>query len=57
MRILQIADVFSALTEERPYRRALAPSEALCVIEEELNAGKWMESFSESFNSWSRITI
>jgi len=40
VRILQIADVFSALTEERPYRRALAPSEALCVIEEQVNAGK-----------------
>lgn len=40
MRILQISDVFSALTEERPYRKAMQPSEALRVVEEQVNLGK-----------------
>lgn len=40
MRILQISDVFSALTEERPYRKAMSPFDALSVIEEQVNAGK-----------------
>ncbi len=40
MRILQISDVFSALTEERPYRKAMSPSEALKVVEEQVNLGK-----------------
>lgn len=40
MRILQISDVFSALTEERPYRKAMSPFEALSVIEGQVNAGK-----------------
>ncbi|MEJ5229517.1 MAG: HD domain-containing phosphohydrolase [Pseudothermotoga sp.] len=40
MRILQVSDVFSALVEERPYRRALEIHEALGVIEREVNAGK-----------------
>ncbi|WP_448523051.1 HD domain-containing phosphohydrolase [Pseudothermotoga sp.] len=40
MRILQISDVFSALTEERPYRKAMAPFEALKVIENGVRDGK-----------------
>jgi len=40
MRILQVSDVFSALVEERPYRRALEIHEALGVIEREVNAGR-----------------
>ena len=39
-RILQVADVFVALTEKRPYRKALKPTEALNIIEDEVNRGR-----------------
>lgn len=32
-RIMTIADIFTALTEERPYRKALTAAEALAIIE------------------------
>ncbi|AEH50649.1 HD domain-containing phosphohydrolase [Pseudothermotoga thermarum] len=39
-RILQVADVFAALTEKRPYRDALEPKEAIEVVREEVESGK-----------------
>ncbi len=39
-RILQVADVFTALTEERPYRGKLSPFEAIGIIEDMVNKGK-----------------
>ncbi|WP_456398428.1 HD domain-containing phosphohydrolase [Mesoaciditoga sp.] len=39
-RILQVADVFTALTEERPYRGRLSSSEAIRIIEDMVNKGK-----------------
>jgi HD-GYP domain-containing protein (c-di-GMP phosphodiesterase class II) len=38
-RILQIADIFDALTSERPYKRALPPMEALAILEQEAARG------------------
>ncbi|HYL38289.1 MAG TPA: HD domain-containing phosphohydrolase [Bryobacteraceae bacterium] len=38
-RILQVADIYDALITERPYKRALAPHEALAVMEEEVRRG------------------
>jgi putative two-component system response regulator len=38
-RILQLADIYDALTTERPYKRALKPEEALRVIREEVDKG------------------
>lgn len=38
-RILQLADIYDALTTERPYKRALNPQEALRVIREEVDKG------------------
>ncbi len=38
-RILQLADIYDALTTERPYKRALKPQEALRVIREEVDKG------------------
>ncbi|MGB9612304.1 MAG: HD-GYP domain-containing protein [Bryobacteraceae bacterium] len=38
-RILQIADIFDALTSERPYKPALPVSEALAVLDEEARRG------------------
>lgn len=39
-RILQVADVFVAFTEERPYRSALSSSLALDAIRKEVEAGR-----------------
>lgn len=39
-RMLAIADIFDALTEsDRPYKRAVAPEEALAVLQSEASAG------------------
>jgi putative two-component system response regulator len=38
-RILQLADIYDALTTERSYKRALKPQEALRVIREEVDKG------------------
>lgn len=40
-RILQIVDVYDALTSDRPYRLALAPEEALSTLREEAMRGWW----------------
>ena len=39
-RILQVVDVYEALLEDRPYRPALGPREALKIIESDVNRGK-----------------
>ncbi len=38
-RILQVADIFDALTSERPYKLALTPEDAFAVMEEEVRRG------------------
>lgn len=40
-RILTIVDVFDALTTERPYKTALSATDALQVMEDEVNRGWW----------------
>jgi putative two-component system response regulator len=40
-RILQVVDVFDALTTDRPYRRALGPEAALDTLEAETRQGWW----------------
>lgn len=42
-RILQLADIYDALTTARPYKRALSPDEGLQVIREEAAKG-WRDS-------------
>lgn len=44
-RILQIADVYSALVEKRPYRRAFNYKEALNIVKSEIEKGKLDERF------------
>jgi putative two-component system response regulator len=40
-RILQVVDVYDALTTERPYKKALTHDEAARVMSEEADAGLW----------------
>ena len=40
-RILQVVDVYDALTTERPYKRTYAPAEALEILGEEVARGWW----------------
>jgi putative two-component system response regulator len=50
-RILQLADIYDALTTARPYKRAFTPEEAIAVIREEAARGwrdpQLVEQFSE----------
>lgn len=48
-RILQIVDVYDALTSERPYRSILTPREALEVVAREVARGWWDPSVFEEF--------
>jgi putative two-component system response regulator len=43
-RILQIADIYDALVNDRPYRPALSPEEALNVLIEEARLG-WLDTW------------
>ncbi|MBI4463179.1 MAG: HD domain-containing protein, partial [Acidobacteria bacterium] len=60
-RVLQIVDVYDALTTERPYKRALSPSEALEVLKNEVGKGWWNPSlflkFSQMFNGKSHAPL
>jgi putative two-component system response regulator len=38
-RIMQVADIYDALTTERPYKPALSPEESFTVMEEEVRRG------------------
>jgi putative two-component system response regulator len=38
-RILQVADIYDALTTKRPYKQALSPEEAFAIMEEEVRRG------------------
>lgn len=40
-RVFQVCDVFDALTNERPYKRALSMEETALIIEEETSRGWW----------------
>jgi putative two-component system response regulator len=40
-RILQIVDIYDALTTDRPYRKALTPERAFALMREEVKKGWW----------------
>ncbi len=48
-RVLQVADVYDALTTERPYKPPLSSAEALEVMEEEVRKGWWDPEISSEF--------
>ena len=50
-RILQITDIYDALTTERPYRNALQPPEALAVMRAEAERGWWDASILDEFDA------
>lgn len=50
-RILQIADVFDALTTARPYRTALQPHHALGMLRDEVRRGWWDGSLVDEFEA------
>ena len=50
-RILQVVDVFDALTTDRPYRRALPWSEGLKILEEEAGRGWWDPRIVQAFRA------
>ena len=48
-RVLQIVDVYDALTTERPYKRALSNEEALRMMRKEIKKGWWDPRVFEAF--------
>lgn len=50
-RILQVTDVYDALTTDRPYRKALSPERAFEIIREEVNRGWWDDSVVNEFEA------
>ncbi len=58
-RILQVVDVYDALTTERPYRRSVPPAAALEVLEEEARRDWWdlrlVRAFGEIVNGGGRV--
>ena len=50
-RILQVVDVFDALTTDRPYRRALPRAAALAAVEAEAHQGWWDPQIVRAFRA------
>src|ERR1700716_3994113 len=50
-RILQVTDIYDALTTDRPYRKALAPEKAFAIMREEVKRGWWDGSVLNEFEA------
>jgi putative two-component system response regulator len=50
-RVLQVVDVFDALTMTRPYKKALATTEALAVLDAEVRRGWWDPAVFQAFGA------
>jgi putative two-component system response regulator len=50
-RILQITDIYDALTTDRPYRKALSAEKALAIMREEVKRGWWDGSILDEFEA------
>jgi putative two-component system response regulator len=53
-RVLQIIDVYDALTTERPYKKAFSTADALLIMKEEVVKGWWDPYIFEQFESLMR---
>jgi putative two-component system response regulator len=49
--ILQLADVYDALTTDRPYRKASSPQVALEIMDEEAERGWWDRALFDNFKA------
>ncbi|MGH9698285.1 MAG: response regulator [Candidatus Acidiferrales bacterium] len=56
-RILQLADVYDALSTDRVYRTAVPPEEALEVMEEEAVRGWWDRALFDEFREMIRAAL
>jgi len=54
-RVLQIVDIFDALTTERPYKKAFSAAEALTTMEDEVKRGWWDRDLFQQFQSEIRV--
>jgi putative two-component system response regulator len=50
-RILQITDIYDALTTDRPYRKALPQEKAFAVLREEVKRGWWDGAILDEFEA------
>jgi cyclic di-GMP phosphodiesterase len=50
-RILQVTDIYDALTTDRPYRKALPLDKALSIMREEVKRGWWDGSILDEFEA------
>jgi putative two-component system response regulator len=50
-RILQITDIYDALTTDRPYRKALSSEKAFAIMREEVKRGWWDASILNEFEA------
>ena len=50
-RILQVTDIYDALTTDRPYRKALPVEKALAIMREEVKRGWWDGSILDQFEA------
>src|SRR5580692_11656774 len=50
-RILQITDIYDALTTDRPYRKALPLEKAMAIMREEVKRGWWDGSILDEFEA------
>jgi putative two-component system response regulator len=50
-RILQITDIYDALTTDRPYRKALPAEKAFAIMREEVKRGWWDGSILDEFEA------
>ena len=55
-RVLQIVDVYDALTTERPYKKAFSLAEALTTMREEVAKGWWDPQIFDTFERMTRRT-
>jgi putative two-component system response regulator len=50
-RILQVTDIYDALTTDRPYRKALQPERAFAIMRDEVERGWWDGGILDEFET------